>query len=221
MRRWRGLGGLGRNIGFGLRLSWASGRVRTIAMVVVPLVESLVPAALALVLRSLVNRAVDVAGSGESGAGPLAILVLASFALSGVLAMSTSLQQFLAQSHMEALEEQTSIAIIERADALDFAYFESPEFQDTFRLVKQNPAHHIHEMTVKCIRALAAVLTIGSLLVILIGIEPRLLLYFLPLALPYLWFRSWVAKSRFHITTGQLRGRRWAEYYSSQVTTDT
>ncbi len=220
MRRMRRLSGLGRNVAFGLGLSWAASRTRTAALIVVPLVESLVPAALALVLRSMVNRAVDVVGSGTSGAGTLGILVLASFVLSAVLALSTSLQQFLAQSNLEALEEQTSISIIEYASALDFAYFESPEFHDTFRLAKQNPAQHVHEMIVKCVRSLAATVTIASLLVILMQIEPKLLLYFIPLALPYLWFRSWVAKSRFDITTSQLRGRRWAEYYSSQVTTE-
>jgi ATP-binding cassette, subfamily B, bacterial len=219
MRRHR-LSVIGANVRFGFKLSWRTGRTRTFLVVLVPLLQSLLPAALALVLRSLVNRAVEVVGGESSDSAQLGLIVALSFVLAGSLALTQSLQQYLSQSNLEALEHRLSIDVIEHASSLEFAYFEQPEFQDMFRHVGEMPAHHVHELVTKSVRSVASLLTVGSLFVILLQIEPLVVLYFLPLTVPYLLFRSWVAKSRFLTTKSQTRGRRWAQYYSSQVTTE-
>lgn len=217
---WHRLSVIGANVRFGFKLSWRTGRTRTFLVVLVPLLQSLLPAALALVLRALVNRAVDVVGGESSDSAQLGLIVALSFVLAGSLALTQSLQQYLSQSNLEALEHRLSIDVIEHASSLEFAYFEQPEFQDMFRHVGEMPAHHVHELVTKSVRSVASLLTVGSLFVILLQIEPLVVLYFLPLTVPYLLFRSWVAKSRYLTTRSQTRGRRWAQYYSSQVTTE-
>ena len=53
---------------FGIRQSWTVGRVTTIGLITVPIVQALIPAALALALRGLINAVLDAAdGRADEG----------------------------------------------------------------------------------------------------------------------------------------------------------
>ena len=82
------------------------------------------------------------------------------------------------------------------------------------------PGHHVNEMVTKCVRAVALLITLSTLLVILSTIVPPLLVYLLVLSVPYLVYRSWVAKTRYRVRVGQNRSQRWIEYYTRSVLTD-
>lgn len=201
------------HVRFAAKISWGCGRARTAALVAVPLIQALLPAALAVVLRGLVNTVAE-------GSGDILGYVAASAILTATLALALSLQGYLTQSNLEALQKRLSVDIVSHTARLDFSHFESPEFQDRLEHASSSPAAHVHELLARFIRSVASLVTVGSLLAILMVIEPRLLLYFLPLTVPYLLFRSWVSKRRYEITLGQIRGRRWSDYYAGQVSGD-
>ena len=206
-----------RNFRFSFAYSWRLNHGRTAAVVAVPLFESLLPAALALVLRGLVNATQrDPSAAGWS----VTTYVLISLVLSIGLVVCQSLQLYLSDANTEALEHALAVELMTHADSLDFAHLESHDLLDTVNQVRLTPGHHVHEMVAKCVRATALFITLSTLLLILAAIEPPLLVYLLILAVPYLAYRSWVAKKRYQVRFEQNRSQRWIEYYTRRVTGD-
>src|SRR4029079_4728092 len=114
---------IARDFRFSLGYSWQLNRGRTAAVIVVPLFESLLPAALALVLRGLVNatqRDPNAASEGYS----ITTYVLVSLALSIGLVVCQSLGFYLSQANTEALEHRLAVDLIDHADRIDFANLE-------------------------------------------------------------------------------------------------
>ena len=210
---------LARDFRFSLGYSWRLNRGRTAAVIAVPLFESLLPAALALVLRGLVNatqRDPNAASEGYS----ITTYVLVSLVLSIGLVVCQSLGFYLSQANTEAIEHRLAVDLIDHSDQIDFANLERPDFQDTVSQMQTMPGHHVNEMVTKCVRAVALLITLSTLLVILSTIVPPLLVYLLILSVPYLVYRSWVAKTRYRVRVGQNRSQRWIEYYTRGVLTD-
>jgi ATP-binding cassette subfamily B protein len=208
---------LARNFRFSLGYSWRLNRGRTAGLIIVPLFESFLPAALALVLRGLVN-----ATQRQPGAEGYSVTtyVLVSLVLSIALVVCQSLGYYLSQANTEALEHRLAVDLIDHSDQIDFANLERPDFQDTVNQMQTMPGHHVNEMVAKCVRAVAMLITLSTLLVILSAIVPPLLVYLLILSVPYLVYRSWVAKSRYRVRVGQNRSQRWIEYYTRGVLID-
>ncbi|MFT7649401.1 MAG: ATP-binding cassette subfamily B protein [Candidatus Poriferisodalaceae bacterium] len=211
---------LAASFAFGLRASWRAGRFRAVMMIGVPLIHSLLPAALALVLKELVDEAVTVASGTVGEPNSLLLLVAASFGLAALLAAANSVLQYLTFANVEAIQADLSPRIIGHAGSLDFARFEDPRFKDMFRQIAESPAQHAHELVSKCVRAIASSVTVLSLLVILLTIEPLVVVYFVPLTVPYVFFRWWVSRKRFTITVGQQRSQRWVHYLSKLITSE-
>jgi ATP-binding cassette, subfamily B, bacterial len=206
-----------RDFRFSLGYSWRLNRGRTAAAIAVPLFESLIPAALALVLRGLVN-----ATQREPGAEGHSVTtyVAVSLVLSIALVVCQQLGYYLSQTNTEALEHRLAVDLIDHSDQIDFANLERPDFQDTVNQMQTMPGHHVNEMMAKCVRAVALLITLSTLLVILSTIVPPLLVYLLVLSVPYLVYRSWVAKTRYRVRVGQNRSQRWIEYYTRGVLID-
>ena len=199
-----------------VRQSWAASRFETAALIAVPMLQSLLPAALALTLRGLVNAVSDqIDGVGDGG--PVTTYVLLSLALSGALATTSSLQAYFAERTVEALDHRMGVGVLDHASKLDFTYFEDPAFHDMLSEVRQTPGKHIHDVLVKGLRAAAALVTITSLLVVLARIEARLVLYLIPLSVPFMAHRWWLGRMRYVAQLEQSRSRRWVQYFSSQL----
>lgn len=208
-----------RNFRFSFAYSRHLSRGRTAAVVAVPLFESLLPAALALVLRGLVNATQRDPSAADAG-WSVTTFVLISLVLSIGLVVCQSLQLYLTDANTEALEHALAVDLMTHADGLDFADLESHDLLDTVNQVRLTPGHHVHEMVAKCVRATALFITLSTLLLILAAIEPPLLVYLLILAVPYLAYRSWVAKKRYQVRFEQNRSQRWIEYYTRRVMSD-
>jgi ATP-binding cassette, subfamily B, bacterial len=216
-RRLMRLKEVARDFRFSLGYSWRLNRGRTAAVIIVPLFESFIPAALALVLRGLVNATQRQPGAeGHS----ITTYVLVSLGLSIGLVVCQSLGFYLSQANTEALEHRLAVDLIDHSDQIDFANLERPDFQDTVSQMQTMPGHHVNEMVAKCVRAVALLITLSTLLVILSTIVPPLLVYLLILSVPYLVYRSWVAKTRYRVRVGQNRSQRWIEYYTRGVLVD-
>ncbi len=207
--------GAARNVagsfGYSLRESWAASRAETIGTVAAPLLQSVLPAALALTLRGLVNAV------SEGGDGAIGAWVAISLALSALLATTSALQAYFAERTVEALDHRISVSVLEHSATLDFTYFEDPDFQDTLSLVRDSPGKHVHDVLIKGLRSVSSIITIGSLLFVLGRIEARLVLYLIPLSIPFMIHRWWLGRMRYIAQVEQSRSRRWVQYFSNQL----
>lgn len=200
-------------IRFSFRTSWGLSKVRTVAIIVLPLVQGLLPAALALVVRGLVNSVAN-AGAVTSD---INIWIGLSLLFSFLLATTVPVQRTLERVNGEHLENYLAVRMLTHADALDFAYFESPRFRDHIAQATENPGYVTNDLIDKTSRSLAALFTLASLTAVLAAIEPRLLLWLPPVSIPYLVHRWWISKIRYETHMRQWRSRRWVEYLSSSL----
>ena len=198
---------------FAFRTSWMLSRPRTIAIVGLPLVQGLLPAGLALVIRGLVNAV----ASDDSVPSDVNPWILLGLLLSFLLATAVPIQRTLERINGEHLENHLVVAMLTHADSLDFAYFESARFRDHIAQATEDPGYTTNDLIDKMTRSLSALFTLGSLLVVLAAIEPRLLLWLPPVSVPYLIHRWWIARIRYETRQSQWRSRRWTEYLSSSL----
>ncbi len=199
---------------FCLRQSWAASRSETIGSVGAPLLQSVLPAALALTLRGLVNAVSDRTDGGDAS---ISSWVFLSLILSAFLATTSALQAYFAERTVETLDHRLGVGVLEHASNLDFSYFEDPAFHDMLSLVRQSPGKHVHDVLTKGVRGVAALVTIVSLLVVLAGIEARLILYLIPLSVPFMIHRWQLGRMRYVAQFEQSRSRRWVQYFSNQL----
>ncbi len=210
------------SVAFAFKTSWQVSPGRLTGLLAIPLIRSLLPAALALVLRGLVNSLTgSAATAGETLDGRLAPggYVLLSLVLTAVMALTAAAGTYLRQADAEALNHILHVRIADHAGKLKFGNFETPEFQDSVNHIRQAPGTHVHATVANVVQATTALITATTLLLVLGSIEPRLLYYFVPLAIPYVLYRWWVARIRFETRRHQSRSHRWAQYLSGQLLT--
>jgi ATP-binding cassette subfamily B protein len=97
-------------------------------------------------------------------------------------------------------------------------FFEDPRFQDMLARVQANTARHFSQFVTNCLGVATSMLQMGSLVVILVAIEPVITLILLPLTFPYLVARWRLAQSRYEKEYTRATKRRWTYYFVTQVT---
>lgn len=209
------------SVAFAFKTSWDVSPTRLVGLLAIPLIRSLLPAALALVLRGLVN---SLSAETNSVAGSLDGLstnnyVLLSLILTALMALTGAAGIYLRQVDGEALNHVLHVQIADHAGKLKFGNFEIPQFQDSVNHIRQAPGTHVHATVANVVQATTSMITAATLLLVLGSIEPRLLFYFVPLAIPYVLYRWWVARVRFETNRHQSRSQRWAHYLSGQLLT--
>jgi ATP-binding cassette subfamily B protein len=202
---------------FSMSQCWRAHRGLTVAFIVIPLVQALLPAALVLTLRGLINEVVQARGSG--GTGDVRLWVALGLAVSLASAALGALSTYVSATHYEWLDSRISVEIPTHASRLPYSVFEDREFQDTLTHINDGPSQHVQEFVSALIAIVAAFIRIGSLLLILFAIKPLLILLLVPIAIPYLFWQIWVTRLTYDEAKAQLTKRRWAQYYIGQLTT--
>jgi len=197
---------------FAMRNSWQASRWVTIGVVVLPVLAGLFPAAIALVLRELINE-VD----GPADRSRLISLVILSFVMAYLLAFITPLRRAIELMNQERLEQKLQVDLLEKADTLDFAYFEQPLARDRIHEAFERPGFAVAGVLSYSAMSVSSATTVASLVAVLGSIDPWLLLLLPPVGLPYIVHRWWLTKLRFARMRTQRRARRWAEHFSAAL----
>lgn len=186
-------------------------------MVITAILRNLLPAALVLVARSLVNTLSATLSAGEQIIGPVLPIISLGLAVSIAEALSRNLNLYFNERLRDELDIDVSSRILEHGAQLDLAYFEDPRFQDVMARARQNTANHFSQFIIRIIDAAANAVQIVSLAAILFFIEPYITLVFLLFGIPYLLSHWNIAKLRFQTEYTRTTRRRWTAYYLSQV----
>lgn len=197
---------------FALRTSWQSSRSLTVAVLILPIIAGLFPAGLALVLRALIDEIVS--GADRSR---LAALVVVSFLLAYLVAFITPLRRILDLMNEERLERTLRVNLLAKADEIDFAYFEHAEARDRIDEAFERPGFAAAGVLTHTATAAASLATVLSLVGVLGSIDPWLLVWLPPIAVPYVIHRWWLTKIRFSRMRTQRRALRWAAHFSEAL----
>ena len=203
---------------FALRCCWRAHRTYTALFVALPLFQGLLPAALVLTLRGLVNDIVYLKSSGAPGSGHIALWVGLGFAVAFASAACGALLTYVTNAQLEWLDNQVTLELTSHASQLPYAVFEDREFQDTLNHINEGPAIHVQQFVGASVGIVAAIVRVVTLLGILIAIQPLMIAFLAPLSVPYLAWQIWLSRRRYEESLAQRTKRRWVGYYVSQLT---
>jgi len=197
---------------FAFATSWRTSRWGTIGVLFLPVLAGLFPLFVAVVLRELINELDGVADRSR-----LAVLVVLSFVIAYLLSFITPLRRVLDLTNDERLEQALRVKLLEKTDAIDFAYFEQPKARDRIDEAFERPGSAVAGVLTHSATAVSATTTVASLVVLLGSIDPWLLVLLPPVGIPYIAHRWWLTKVRFSRMRTQRRAQRWATHFTEAL----
>jgi ATP-binding cassette subfamily B protein len=210
-----------RNVGatawWALGLTWHTSRALTIGIVGTTLGRSVLPVALALTLRSLVNAGVGALGSGQ---GFAAVWVWSAIgcALGIAHALASLAARFFARRLRDELNLNITLAILTHANDLDVAVFQDPGVSDVVDRAQHNAAGHFAQFVTSGLAAFTNVLQAGSLVLLLVAIEPLVAPALIIMGVPYLWFHLRTSRLQYSSEHSRATARRWTRYFLTRLT---
>ena len=207
------------NARFSMGQCWRAHRPLAAAFLVVPLIQGLLPAALVLTLRGLINEVTSARSAGSGAGDDVDLWIALGLAVSLTSAALAALSTYVSATHYEWLDSRLSVEIPTHGSRLPYSVFEDREFQDTLTHINSGPSQHVQQFVRAVIGTASSALRVGSLLLILLAIEPVLVAVLVPIAVPYLLWRIRLTRLTYEETKAQLTKRRWSQYYITQLTT--
>ena len=175
------------------------------------------PAALALVVRGLVDTVVALMGSG-SDSRVLTLWLVGAFALGLAEGLSWFAQRYVSSRMADELQLHVSTDMMQHATILDLAFFESPANRDLIERTRANSGDRVARLVTESQNTVTMALQAASLLAVLIIIEPLVLVVVPPFAIPFTLFQWKLARHRYEEQHARATKQRWTEYYSGLVT---
>jgi len=203
---------------FALGCCWRANRLLTVLYVAVPIFQGLLPAALVLTLRGLVNDISYLRSTGTPGTGHVGLWVALGFAVAFASAACGAIFTYVGSAQLEWLDNEVTFDLTTHASRLPYAVFEDRDFQDTLNHINEGPAIHIQQFLAASVGIVASFIRVVTLLGILVAIQPLMIAFLAPLSVPYLGWQVWLSRRKYDEALAQRTKRRWVSYYVSQLT---
>jgi len=203
--------------GWTLRRGWSEDGRRLAALCAMTVLRGVTPAALALVVRGLVNAAVATAGN-QASPHSLVPWLLASFVFALMEAVLPLLDRLLNQRFRTDAQMRVTGDVVAHAARLDIGSLEDREVRALFERARSDTVSAQPDLIV-ALQALAmGMLQVSLLLAVLAYIEPLTVLLVGPISLPYVVHRWRSAQRRYEDAVARTEERRWSGYFVSQLT---
>jgi len=201
-----------------LARAWQANGLLLTSVAALSLIRGLVPAAMAVTARGLVNATVATVRSGAADIAAVLPWLLLGFILTLTEALTGLASRVLSQRLRDDLNCQITADVLTHAATLDVAFYEDPRFQDVLQRAKDNPADHISSFLTQTISCTSNALQVASLLALLVLIEPLIVLVLVLFTLPYLLFQWRLAARQYALEHSRTTKRRWTNYFVSCLT---
>jgi ATP-binding cassette subfamily B protein len=206
-----------------LKLVWDVQPTFTIVLAVLYLLQGLIPALTAAVTGMTV-QAVVVAfqRQGQGGTTTLVIwLVAAQFGLQGAQSLLTTLSNIVQQLLQEKTSADIQLMIMQKANALDLAFFEDAKFYDSLQEAQREAAYRPSGMISQTFGLGRTVITLVSLFFILIHMTWWLAVLAMLAPIPVFFANVRYGWWGYQQMRRQSPLRREMGYYNNLLTTDT
>ena len=196
-------------------LSWATHAKVISRLSLVTLIQGMIPAAMALIVRGLINAAVGARQHPDSSFYVMLPWIGLGIGITILESVGRLAQQYYTLRLNDDLTYDLTSRVLQHAAKLDIATFETPQSEDIVHRAQQNVAIHFAQFLVSIFSFANKILEIGSLTVVLIVLEPLTIGVLLPLAFFYLLFQWDLSKREYIEERNLTTKRRWIEYYTS------
>jgi ATP-binding cassette, subfamily B, bacterial len=210
---------VGRTGGWVLKRAWQTNRTATLAVIVVFIMLGLLPLALAVAMRGLINAAASLALNGSGDPLPLLLpwLTLA-FVVALVDALTPLANKLVLQSISDDLNLEVTTEVLSHAADMDLTSLQDPRLQDTIESVQHDSASAFARLTTSVQGICTDVVQVISMVVVLTYLEPLVLVIAGPFAVPYLVIRWRTGKVRSSEDVAWATNRRLTRYFALHLT---
>jgi ATP-binding cassette subfamily B protein len=195
-------------------------RRASILIIVMSVIQGLIPALFALTTRGLINSVTEVVSVASADQSPIRLWLL----LGCLVAMVGALADIVFTYCQQRLNDEMSLHITTdfmlHAAKLDYAFFESPDSLDMMQKARNNMAQHFTQFFLVTLKILSALIQIGTLLALLLSIQPVVVLLVAPIAIVYLVFEWRFARTRYAEENTRATKNRWMSYFVGQLTNE-
>jgi len=203
---------------FCLARSWRAQRALTVLSILLPLGQSLVPLALVLTLRGLIDEVVVLRSQASTGSGDILLWIMVGGGIAILSVVLGALSTYVQGTLSEWINLRLTVDLAEHSSHLDYSVFEDTDFQDTLAHINQAPASHVQTFVSSSVDIASSLIRVVTLLGVIAFIQPLLIALLAPIAAPYLAWQLRVSRLRYKENRSQLTKQRWTSYYISQLT---
>jgi len=200
------------------RLAWATNAWLLTGFVGATVLESLLPAAIVLAGRGLINSLVAGLHQGNAALPSLLpwLVLGALLAISNAVIMN--LGDYWQQSLQDELNLRVGLNVLQQAARLDLAFLESSEAQDRLERARRYGNGLVVQVLFRFMTVINQSIRLSSLVGILFWIEPLLVAWLCLFALPYLVFKWQLANRSFAMQQRRTLKNRWTNYFTQTLT---
>ena len=200
------------------QLDWATNPHFLAGFLAMSLLESLLPAAVALTGRGLINAIVAGVQQGNSADTGLLPWLLVGAVLATSSAVISNLGDYWQQCLQDEIYQRMGLDILAQAARLDLALMESGEIQDHLERARRYGNGLAPQVIFKMVTLLNLGLRLVTLIGILLWIEPLVVGWLGLLALPALILRWRLATQTYAMQQRRTLKYRWSGYYTRVLT---
>ncbi len=200
------------------RYVWRTSRLWVILLIVIALVQSLLPAALALATRQLINVLVNVTTSGGNNIEGLYLWLFISFGVGTLDGLLSELDGFIQRYMGDLLALEINQDILQHASSLSVRQLESTQIQDVIERVRQHSTSHIASFLPQSIHLFTSAVQIISLIAVLLLIDWVTVLLLGVISIPYFLYQSYLARRRYKEERTRTFRRRYLRYVTAVAT---
>ena len=209
-----------KNVSWAFKLTWQTNARLFSGVILADVFISLLPAALALAGRGLVNEIVASIDQAEVNSQSLYFWLGLGLIFTVATLVAQAVSEYFDKRLQDELNLRITTDILSHTAVLDFAYFEDPRFQDILFRAQQNPAQSFGNFVTTSLNIITQIVQIGTMVLILVAIDPLVTLLLIPLVIPYIIFHWRLAQRRFDDRNARATKRRWTSYFTGLVTNE-
>ena len=151
-------------------LIWSTNRWMTITMALISSVSGFLPAVSVWITRGMVDSVILAAFSPSHNLGPVWFFVIAQLVVGLGQSLFSTLSTIVQQLLQERIGNRVQSMILRKADTLDLAFFEDPEFYDKLRNASDESIYKPMQMISQLFDFVKTVVTLFSMLALLLGL---------------------------------------------------
>ena len=204
-----------------LRLVWSTNAFYTLSMAIITVIRGFMPAASAWVTKLVIDSVIAALPPKNAPVMDVVWLVLLQLVISVGSSLLGTLSNIVQQLLQELVANRIRLMIMEKANTLDLAFFENPEFYDKLRQAQEQSTFRPVQMVSGTFDLVRTAITFLSMIFLLVRLEWWIAVVALVVPIP-----AFIADSRYG-WMGYLRMRRQSperrqmSYYETVMTTDT
>jgi len=178
----------------------------------------MVPAALALVAKSLIDSLMMQVESSSSDAATIMPWLIAGLVLAMLDAVANGVRQYLSRRLADDLNLKVTTDILTHASGLDIEFFEDVGKQDALQRAKDMTGARFVGLINHFFDMISNGIQVVSLAVVLVLIQPWTLVLIVVVAPPLLVARWMLARREFALEYDRTTKRRWSRYFVNLLT---